>query len=185
MPDAAMLRSNRDTAHWPQRQGTGAMAEKPAKLRVAMGVFDDLPHLNAAAVTLSDLGLEGENLCFVTDRAAVPPSAGEFWTVAGQTSRLVCFQYAPTPPSDSRALFAARMACLIAGALNTVSAFKSQNLRAFHLWSAIDAQLSQGALLLAALAPSTALQDRAVRILLRYSPHPVHAEEFLQPGELN
>jgi hypothetical protein len=161
------------------------MAEKPAKLRVAMGVFDNLVDLNAAVVALTDLGLEGRNLCLVTSRATVPPGATELWSPAGQTSHLACFQFGAAGRDASEAGFAARMTCLIAGALDAIAALGSHRLRGSHVWSTIDVQLSQGALLLAASAPSAELQNRAVRALLRYSPHPVHAEEFLPPAELS
>jgi hypothetical protein len=161
------------------------MAETAIKLRLAMGMFDDLARMNAAAVALTDLGLEAKNLCFVTDRATVLPDSAGLWSAAGQTARLVCFQYAATPADASGNRLSTRAVCLMAGALDAAGAFSSHSLRASHVWSAVNTQLARGALLLTALVPNSPLQDRAVRLLLRHSPHPVHAEEFSLPVELS
>lgn len=161
------------------------MAAEGAKVRFAMGVFEDLARLDRAADALIALGLDPTDLCFVTGREAACVNTAGRWIPAEQTSQMVWFQY------DAQALaaapggwFATRAASLIAQALDLVAAPRSYRSPVSDVWSTINTHLANGALLLVALLPSPSLQDQAVRALLRYSHQPVHAEEFFLPAEL-
>lgn len=164
-----------------QRKGTGAMAEAGPKIRVAIGIFDDIARLTTAAEALIALGIDPRSLCLAADRKIQPDSAALRWANARETSRFAWFQPldaatdAPDVPWDQRAID------VIAETLEA-GAFSSYMARSSDVWGTISTHVSEGALLLAALLQSASLQDQAVRALLLYSPHPVHAEEFSAPA---
>ena len=161
------------------------MVAGSAKLRFAMGVFEDLARLNSAADALIDLGLDPTDLCFMVARAAAPVDTADVWVPAEQSSHMARFQHrGPALPSPTNGCFAATAASLIAATLGATAAPRSYRSPASDVWSTMSTHLANGGLLLVARVPSASLQDQAVRALLRYSRQPVHAEEFFLPVEL-
>ena len=162
------------------------MAGEGAKLRVAMGIFEDPPRLDRAAGVLLRLGLDPADLCFAAGRAAAAVGGHpwiEPWIPAGQTAQMLWFQYRGAAHDAPGGWIASKAATLIAEALDSASASRPYHAPGSGVWTTIDAHLARGALLLVARLPSPALQDQAVRALLRHSRQPVHAEEFFMPAE--
>lgn len=158
-----------------------------AKLRFAMGVFEDLARLNSAADALMDLGLDPTDLCFMVERAVAPVDTADVWIPAEQSSRMAWFQHCgpgPALAAPPGGWFAAKAASLIAAAIEAAATPRPYRSPASNVWSTMNTHLANGALLLVARLPSASLQDQAVRALLRYSRQPVHAEEFFSPAEL-
>jgi hypothetical protein len=155
-----------------------------AKLRFAMGVFEDLARLNCAADALMDLGLDPADLCFMVERSVAPIDTANVWIPAEQSSQVVWFQHCgpalAAPPGN---WFAGNAASLIAAATEAAATSRPHRSPASDVWSTMNTHLADGALLLVARLPSASLQDQAVRALLRYSRQPVHAEEFFSPAE--
>jgi hypothetical protein len=171
------LRKCRDEA--PAASGGRGMAGGGEKLRFAVGVFEDAARLRKAVDELIDLGLDPRELCVAGNRAAIERGNADGW--AG----------APYVPELKQLHNNANvMAVLAGGSLGdadspAVSALRdgghsSPTAPGAEVWSAISECLRKGALLLMAKLPSAALQDQAVRTLLRHSHHPVHAEEFFR-----
>jgi hypothetical protein len=158
-------------------EGTGPMAEACPKIRVAIGVFNDIARLTAAADALIALGLAPMSLCLAVERTTKLPSAALPWAATENCWRFAWFQRLDAHADASGASPDHRVVDLVAEALEAAGA-RSHWPRSSDGWSTINTHLSKGALLLAALVPSAPLQDQAVRVLLRHSPYPVHAEEF-------
>jgi hypothetical protein len=163
------------------------MAGERAKLRVVMGVFEDLACLGSAADALMNLGLDPTDLCFAAGRETAPADTADIWIPTEQSSPMTWFQHGgPTPAASAGSGFASKAASLIAATLAaTVVAPGFYRSPVADVWNTMNTHLADGALLLFARLPSAALQDQAVRALLRYSRHPVHAEEFFSPAELS
>jgi hypothetical protein len=161
------------------------MVTEGAKLRFAMGVFEDLARLNSAADALMDLGLDPADLCFMVERAVAPADTANVWMPAEQNSHVAWFQHrGPALAAPPGGWFAGNAAWLIAAAIEAAVTSRPYRSPASDVWSTMSTHLADGALLLVARLPSASLQDQAVRALLRYSRQPVHAEEFFSPAEL-
>lgn len=154
------------------------MAEYGGKIRYAMGLFEDVPSLKRAAAALVGLGIAPPSLCVAGDSAAVEATGTESWAETGGSPAVLPLHHdggvlgvlAEGAPLWSRDTPAAR----------SLGAKASESFHATDIWTAVTPHLCRGALLLIAQAPSAALQDEAMRILLRYSRYPVHAEEFIR-----
>jgi hypothetical protein len=153
------------------------MAEAGPKIRVAIGVFNDIARLTAAADALIALGLAPMSLCLAAERTTKLPSAALHWAATENSWRFAWFHHPDAAADASGARQDRRVVDLIAEALEAAGA-RSHWPHSSDGWSTINTHVSEGALLLAALVPSAPLQDQAVRVLLRHSPYPVHAEEF-------
>jgi hypothetical protein len=175
------LRERRDEA--PAASGGRGMAGGGEKLRFAVGVFEDVARLRSAVDDLIDLGLDPRDLCLAGSRAAVERGNARQWAGPSQALEVKPLHNQPTV-----------LAVLAGGGSSwdvdspVVDALReggcgcSPPAPGAEVWSAIGDNLRKGALLLMAQLPSAALQDQAVRALLRHSRHPVHAEEFFRTG---
>jgi hypothetical protein len=182
----AAARHGRETASWLEQEGLAAMAGAGAKLRVAMGIFEDPPRLEQAAGALLRLGLDPADLCLAAGRAAAAAGGEpllEPWISVGQTARMLWFQYRGEARAASDCAIVSKTAMVIAETLDAASVPLPCRSPDSAIWTTIDAHLAKGDLLLVARLPSAALQDQAVRALLRHSRQPVHAEEFFMPAE--
>jgi hypothetical protein len=177
-----MSRDCGKAAPYPQQGGTEAMAGEGAKMRFAIGIFEDLASLTRAAEALIGVGLDTSDICVAARRAALSDAPADLRSVAGQGSQVVWFQYgSPALIAPPQGWFPTNAAPLI----SSVGTSRPHHSPLSDIWSTIDIELAKGALLLVARLPSTSLQDQAVRALLRYSRHPVHAEEFFSPAVAN
>jgi hypothetical protein len=154
------------------------MAQDGEKVRYAMGLFYDLPLLKTAASALFDLGLDPRQLCLAGERVAVESGNAGVWTRPEHTPHIIPLPRAKTVLGvlTNGTVWGAETP--IAQALEAGAQAKPQRLPATNFWDVISEHLSSGALLLIARVPTARFQDEAMRALLRYSRHPVHAEEF-------
>jgi hypothetical protein len=161
------------------------MAAECAKVRFAMGVFEDLPQLDKAATALIALGLDPAGLCFAAARAALAPADDSLWVLAEHTPQLSWFEYrgrTPRGPSEDKSEKSA--VALSVAALNEAIAASRRRSPASDVWNTINPHLENGAFLLVAPRLTAAQQEQATRTLLRHSRQPVHAGEFPSSAEL-
>jgi hypothetical protein len=158
------------------------MAAPDARLRLAIAVFEDEAQRDKALAALLALGLETAALCCVDGGAA--PVRGN----AGRGGRPAQVCRMALPPEGARSHAAACedappgwAACVI-GETGGGEMAGGHRPPAPAIGAAMMAHLEKGAFLLMACLPSASLQDQAVRVLLRFSRHPVHAEEIFIPG---
>jgi hypothetical protein len=157
------------------------MATECAKVRFAMGVFDDALQLDKAVAALIALGLDPEGLCFAAGRAAPAGDGSKLGTPAGATSEMTwfnCRSPAPEIASDSPSVVP-----LIAGALNDAITPGRRRSPASEARGTVNQPLKDGAFLLVALPLTVAQQKQAARALLPPSRQPVHAGEFPSSAE--
>jgi hypothetical protein len=153
------------------------MAAADARLRLAIALFEDEAQRDKALAALLALGLENAALCCVDSGAApVHGNAGREGLPA-QVCRVTL------PPRGVRSQAAAREETPPGWAAFVIGeAADGLRLPAPAIGAAMLAHLEKGAFLLMASLPSASLQDEAVRVLLRFSRHPVHAEEVFIAG---
>ena len=156
------------------------MAEVGEKTRFAMALFDDGPRLKAAAKDLVGLGLSPSSLCVAGDRAAIESGSADGWAGPDHTARII-------PPERGRIALSIipnhiswHANALIVQELEERTHAFAPSAPTTNSWDIIVEHLLKGALLLVALVPTAGLQNDAMRILLRYSRYPVHAEEFFR-----
>jgi hypothetical protein len=159
------------------------MAGGGEKLRFAVGIFNDLARLRKAVDDLIDLGLDPRDLCLAGSRAAVERGNAKEWAGASRTLEVKPLHH----HGNVLAMLAGGGSSWdvdspVVKALKEGGRGSSPPAPGAEVWSAIGDNLREGALLLMAKLPSAALQDQAVRALLRHSHHPVHAEEFFHIG---
>ncbi len=156
------------------------MVEDGEKTRFAMGLFDDLPRLKTAVRDLTGLGLHPSNMCVAGERAAVENSNAEAWAGLEHVARFIPSQSGKIVLSviPEATFWDANIPIL--RAFEEVPRPHAGSSLLTDTWASIGDRLSKGTLLLVTLVPSVALQNEAMRILLRYSRYPVHADEFLR-----
>jgi hypothetical protein len=156
------------------------MATECAKVRFAMGVFDDALELDKAAAALIAIGLDPADLCFGS-RRATPRGDGELGTAAETAPEMTwvnCGSRVPEAAPDSPSAVP-----LIAGALDEAIVPGRRRSRPSEARGTVNQQLEDGAFLLVALPLTATQQEQAARALLRLSRQPVHAGEFPSSAE--
>jgi hypothetical protein len=156
------------------------MVEDGERTRFAMGLFEEVPRLKTAVRELVGLGLAPANLCLAGERAAVEACNADHWAGPEHAARIIPLRRGTIVLSvvSESALWHANTP--IARALEPHAHPSPTVAMITSVWDLIVEHLSNGALLLVALVPSAALQNEAMRILLRTSRHPVHADEFFR-----
>jgi hypothetical protein len=154
------------------------MAKDGGKVRYAMGLFEDAPSLKRAAAALVSVGIEPPSLCVAGERATIETSGAIDWAGDGHSPRIISLEDEHTVlgiVADSEPLWS-----LDTPLASAIGSHARGLIHSADIWGSIVPHLARGAMLLIAQAPSAALQDEAMRIFLRYSRYPVHAEEFIR-----
>jgi hypothetical protein len=179
MTEPSALVARIATRHLPQPEGRWAMVEDGERTRFAMALFDDVPRLKTAAIDLVALGLAPANLCLAGERAAVENGNAQAWAGPEHVARLVPLGRGTIVLSVIGETAMWHVNTPIARTLEA-RAQASATTAMTTGWDFIIDHLDNGALLLIALVPTAPVQNEAMRILLRYSRHPVHADEFFR-----
>lgn len=155
------------------------MVEDGERTRFAMGLFDDVPRLKTAVIDLVALGLAPANLCLAGQRAAVENGNAEGWAGAEHVARVVSLGRGAIVLGVISETAVWHVNTPIARTLEARAQARATSAMTTS-WDVIIDHLDNGALLLIVLVPSASLQNEAMRILLRHSRYPVHADEFFR-----
>lgn len=157
------------------------MAESGAKIRFAMGFFREPRGLREAIGALVGLGLDECDIGLAGERSALERNGAGHW--ADRTATVLTLSQPAALPVlclfHHEAAWAADAP--IMRALRGDACGQPGCLTVTDFWRGLHDRLRAGDMLLIVKVPSAALQDAAMRALLRHSDHPVHAEEF-RPG---